>query len=144
MQQQCDFLGASLSEALKYQQQRYNLYTRGQQGARDINIPNQDVIKFDIEETIELCEAFIQADEARQQAKYAVYVDDDAYPDAFNHGDWVQEQSYGIRENEFHVITAQHAFKKLKEASNKADTTRISYKTAEITNAAKAAFKKVT
>ena len=141
--QHCDFLGASLSEALKYQQQRYNLYTRGQQGARDINIPNQDVIKFDIEETIELCEEFIRADEARQQAKYAVYVDDDAFPDAFNHGDWMQEQTYGIKENEFHVITAQHAFKKLKNASRAADAARESYKTASITNAAKAAFMRV-
>jgi len=137
-----DFLGASLNDALKYQQREFNLYTRGQQGARDINIPNQDVIKFDIEETIELCEAFIQADEARQQAKYAVYVDDDAFPDAFNHGDWVQEQSYGIRENEFHIITAQNAFKKLKNASNAATAARESYKTTSITNAAKAAFKK--
>lgn len=65
----------------------------------------------------ETCEAFITADHEGKHGKsdsnMSVYVDDDAYPDAFNHQQFLNDQQIELPKIEHDLIVAKKLFKSL-------------------------------
>jgi hypothetical protein len=64
----------------------------------------------------ERCESFIRDHECDhfRMGEDMVYVGDEAFPDGYSHQQFIHETTkYDTRSNEYHIVTAKKAFKKV-------------------------------
>lgn len=73
----------------------------------------------------EICQEFESAHLIKIGQKDGVYVDDDAFPDAFNHTAWQMSQLIDHRKEGYDVVRAQEAFRRVQQPAQRNAVTPV-------------------
>lgn len=89
-------------------------YTIGVAGGADTE--QDELLHESPADRYERCEEFIREHETDhfRMGEDMVYVGDEAFPDGYSHQQFIHEtMKYDVKSNEFHIVTAKKAFKKV-------------------------------